>query len=248
MDYIKKHKLTAFIILVFIVIVCFGYFVYNMFIGSSGMPVYGDRLDGIENVPITEEQYTKIMEELNKESIVVSVTKPYLSGRILKVIITVGDKAELKASKALTAKIVSQLTEEQKQFYDIEVFVTKEYHCTLKATGPMDEDGNFTSNVIVKYAKDLASNNNVLDFGMSDKDKVDYNKQQEYQITKDGTYIIYGYTKDKLGETKCSIKVVMKTSENAVAEETINSSTEQNFPIIGYQKKATNSFTWTKDR
>lgn len=248
MDFIKKHKLTTFIILVYIVVVGFGFFIYNMFIGSSGMPVYGDRLDGIEDVPISEEQYTKIMDELNKENIVISVTKPYLSGKILKVIVTVGDTAELKTSKALATKVKAQLTEEQNNFYDIEMFITKDYNCVLEATGKVDEEGNFTSDVTVKFAEDLSKNTNVTNYGMGDKATVDYNNNQEFKITDDGTYVIYGYTKDKLGESKCSVKIVKKASEAVTEEETISSAANQNFPIIGYKRKATSDFVWTKDR
>lgn len=248
MDYIKKHKLTAFIILVFIVVVGFGYFVYNMFIGSSGMPVYGNRLDGIEDVPITEEQYTKIVEELCKESIVLEVNKPTLRGKILSVIITIGDSTANAAAKKLADKVSAQLTEEQNNFYDIEVFITKYYHCTLEVTGPMDEDGNFTSDITVKFSDELTENEHVINYGMSDKETVDYNNKQEYAITQDGTYVIYGYTKDKVGERKCSIKVVRKASDAPATEETLESTISESFPIIGYKRKATDTFVWTKDR
>ena len=107
MEYIKKHKLTSFIILVYIIVIAFGFFVYNLFIGSSGLPVYGDRLDGIEDVPITEEQTKKIVSDLKSEKIVTKVKDPYLSGKIFKVIITVTDDADLKSGKAL-ATIVSK--------------------------------------------------------------------------------------------------------------------------------------------
>ena len=79
MEYIKNHKLTIFIIIVYIVLVAFAYFLYKLFIGSSGLPVYGDRLDGIEKVPITEEQIAQIKDEIEKEDFVLKVTKPYLN-------------------------------------------------------------------------------------------------------------------------------------------------------------------------
>lgn len=249
MDFIRKHKLTAFIIIIYIVVVGFGYFVYNMFIGSNGMPVYGDRLHGIEKVPITDAQYNIIMDELQKEESVVSVIKPYLSGKVLKVIVTVTDNLQVDVAKALTNKITSQLTTEQNAFYDVEVFITKEYHCTLTATGITNEEGIFLSDVIVKFDSDLSQNNNALDYGITNTEKVEYNKINEYKITNDGEYTIYGFTKDKGGEAKCSIKVIKKqeTAENK-KEETVWSSDERNFPIIGYKRKNTDKFVWTKDR
>ena len=248
MDYIKRHKLTVFIILVWIVVIAFSYFIYSLFVGSSGLPVYGDRLDGIEDVPITKEQIEKITDDIMSESFVLKVTKPYLSGKILKVVVTVADGAEEKASKALTTKVTDALTDEQKAFYDIEFFVTKYYNCTLEATGAMDEDGNFTESVKVKFSADLSKNEFVEDFGITNKKGKTYNGEQSITITEDGEYIIYGYTKDKMGESDCSIKITKKESNASVVSDTVNSVTTPDFPIIGYQKYGTNSFAWTKSR
>ena len=248
MDFIRKHKLTTFIILVYTILIIFLFFIYNMFIGSSGMPVYGDRLDGIEEVPITEEQYTKIMTDLNSESSVVAVEEPSLNGKILQVVITVGDTTQTNTAKSLAEKVTATLTEEQKNFYDVQVFITKDYHCTLEATGQMDEEGNFIENVTVKFENDPSKNDHVSNYGISNKETVDYNNNQEYEITEDGTYVIYGYTKDKVGESKCSIKIVKKEGATSATEQTIKSSLNESFPIIGYRRKATDSFVWTKDR
>ena len=248
MEYIKKHKLTSFIILVYIIVIAFGFFVYNLFIGSSGLPVYGDRLDGIEDVPISEEQTKKIVDDLKSEKIVAKVKEPYLSGKIFKVIITVTDEADVKSGKALASKVTAVLTEEQKNFYDVEIFVTKEYACTLEATGKVDEDGNFTDDVVVTFEKDLGDIESILEYGMASKDSKTYNKETKITVTEDGEHIIYGYTKDKGGEHKCSIKIVKKSAENSTKTDTINSIKTRSYPIIGYQKQGTNKIVWTKDR
>ncbi len=248
MDYIKKHKLTSFIILVYIVVIAFGFFIYNLFIGSSGLPVYGDRLDGIEDVPISEEQTDKIVKDLESEKVVAKVKEPYLSGKIFKVIITVTDNTSVADGKALASKVTGVLTEEQKKFYDIEIFVTKEYSCTLEATGNVDEEGNFVSDVTVKFQDDLSDIDSVTDYGINTKDAKEYNKDQKIKITEDGEHIIYGYTKDKGGEYKCSIKIVKKSEGTSSKTETINSITNRSYPFIGYQKQGTNKLIWTKDR
>ena len=64
MNYIKKHKLNCFIILAYTIVIVFGFVIYKMFLGNSGLPVYGDRLDDIQSVPIEEEKYSKIQEEI----------------------------------------------------------------------------------------------------------------------------------------------------------------------------------------
>lgn len=247
MNYIKKHKLTAFVILVYIVVIAFAYFIYKLFIGSSGLPVYGDRLDGIENVPISEEQKDKIVEDISKSDFVLKVTKPYLKGKILKVVVYVADNAVMQPAKQLDAIVLGALDDDQRAFYDIELFITKKYNCTLEATGKMDEDGNFTSDVEVKFLDDLSKSDLEVDYGISLTDAVEYNKEQTIKITEDGEHIIYGFTKDKLGESKCSIKVVKKTSEEVSTEADINTATvDRDFPTIGYSKAGSGQFVWAK--
>ena len=247
MNYIKKHKLTAFVILVYIILIAFLYFIYKLFIGSSGLPVYGDRLDGIENVPITDEQINKISEEISKSDFVLKVTKPYLKGKILKVIVTVTDNANLAASKELSTKVPSILDEDQKAFYDIEFFIKKPYNCTLEATGKMDDEGNFVDDVEVKFLNDLSKSEFDIDYGLATTDNGEFNKTQKITVKDDGEHIIYGITKDKSGNSKCSIKIVKKAEEVKVDESTINTITiERDFPSIGYMKAGTNAFVWTK--
>lgn len=250
MDYVKRHKLTLFIILVYIIVVGFAYFIYKMFIGSSGLPVYGDRLNGIEKVPITEEQINKIQTDLTAEAFIIKVTKPYLNGKILKVVITVTDGASVDESKKVTSKILEALTDEQKEFYDVEVYVTKLYACTLEATGKMDEDGNFIEDVVVKFETDLSKDGITKEYGISlTKDKV-YNKEQEVKIDKDGEFVVYGFTKDENSESSCSIKINKKTGEDSgvIKTDTINSVTTRSFPLIGYRKYGTKDFVWTKTK
>lgn len=247
MNYIKKHKLSAFVILVYIIVVGFAYFIYKLFIGSSGLPVYGDRLDGIENVPITEEQKENIVNNISQKDFVLKVTKPYLKGKILKVIVYVADNADMMASKQLDSLVTGALDADQIAFYDVELFLTKNYNCTLEATGKMDEDGNFVGDVDVKFLDDLSKSEFATDYGISTTDAVTYNKEQSIKITEDGEHIIYGFTKDKIGESKCSIKIVKKTSEAAAKETTINTvSVDRNFPTIGYFKAGSNQFVWAK--
>lgn len=247
MDYIKKHKLTAFVILVYIIVIAFLYFIYKLFIGSSGLPVYGDRLDGIENVPITKEQINQISEEISKSDFVLKVTKPYLKGKILKVVVTVTDNADLNASKELAPKVLGFLDDDQKAFYDIEFFIKKEYNCTIEATGKVDEDGEFTTDVEVKFVKDLSKSEFGVEYGLSTTDNGEFNKNQKITIKDDGEHIIYGITKDKSGNSKCSIKIVKKTENVDTRETTINTITiDRDFPTIGYMKAKTNSFAWAK--
>ncbi len=244
MNFIKKHKLTVFIILVYIVVIAFGYFIYNLFIGSSGMPVYGERLDGIESVLISKEQLDSIKTEIEKEDIVVRVTKPYVSGKIVKVIVTIKDSADMAPGKALASKVTEVLNDEQKKFYDIEFFLNKDYNCTIMATGKMDEDGNFVDKIEIRFVNDL-SRVTGLSYGLSSAKEVVYNQKQTYDLKEDGTHTIYGFVKDGTTEGTCSLKVTKKASDIDASVDTIKSRQGSRFPMIGYLRRGATKFVWT---
>ena len=249
MKYIKEHKLTTFVIVVFILFVIGGYVVMNYFDIGNNLPVYGDRLDGIDKVKITDEQTKKIKDSLLEQTNVLD-TNINLRGKIYNVVILVGDNAPINDVKGYANIVRDSLTEDQNKYFDLQVFIYKKYNCTLIASGKTDEEGNFTENVTVKFEDDLKEEKFALNYGISNTETKDYNKKQEYTIKEDGEFVIYGFTQDKLGESTCSIKIVKKAaSEGATLKDTsISSSTSENFPIIGYKRKETNDFIWTKDR
>ena len=131
-----------------------------------------------------------------------------------------------------------------------QVFIYKKYHCTVTASGKTDEDGNFTNNVVVKFKNDINNDKYVIAYGITNSETKYYNKKSEFTINDDGEFVIYGFTQDKLGESSCSIKVVKKTAADGAVlnDTTINSSDVESFPIIGYKRRATEGFVWTKDR
>jgi hypothetical protein len=254
MRFLKKHKLTTFIIVIYIAAIIIAYFLYKIFMGSNGLPVYGDRLDGIESVPITDEQKTSLKDKLLTNEKVINVREPHLSGRTYNITIIVADNMGLDEAKGLANFVTESLTPEQNAFYDVQVFVNKKYNCTLVATGYADEEGVFTSDVVVKFEDELNKDSEVLGYGLSRENAVDYNAKLDDKVTTDGEVVIYGFTKDKVGESSCSIKIVRKqpTGEelknSASKITTINSSVGENFPIIGYKRKGSQGYSWTKDR
>lgn len=248
MKFVKKHKITSFVIAIYIVAILFIYFIYNLFIGSNGLPEYGDRLDGIENVLITDQQYNDIKSKIEESEIVLKVDEPFLSGRILNVMITVGDNAELGKSKELSDIVKASLTEDQNNYYDIQVFIIKNYDCFLTTTGTVTEEGEFTDKVVVKFENDLSKSDTTLNYGITLTNAKEYNKNSEVTIMEDGTYEVYGFTQDKTGESICSIKIIKKSSSEKGTTDTLTSTINKNFPIIGYKKYGQAEFSWTKDR
>ena len=250
MNFLKRHKLATFFIVLYIAFIIVGYFLYSKYNEKAGAPVYGDRLDGIENVKITDEQKTNLVNKIMDVKEVLKVSEPHLSGRTYNVVITYSDKGGNQSEARKLANYVTEsLTEDQNNYYDIQVFIKKPYNCNIEAVGKADEEGNFVGDVKVKFVNDLANDKLVLGYGLSLTDKKDYNAKTQIDITSDGEYIIYGYTKDKIGESTCSLKVVRKTSKDVATKAyTINSLTSSSFPLIGYKRKGNSNYVWTKER
>lgn len=247
MNYIKKHKLTSLIIFIYIILIVFAYFIYKLLVGNSGLPQYGNRLEGIEKYPITEEQQNKIVEDISKENYVLEVKKPYLSGRILKVIITISDLAP-RDIKYLADLASAALTKEQNDLYDIEVYINKEYNCWFTATGRLDENGTFIEPITIQFSTNLSENKFIESYGISLSSTPDFNGKQTIEIKDDGEYIVYGFTKDKFGDYNCQIKIVKKDQDIVAEKQTITTNATSSFPIIGYKTKGIDGFVWTKNR
>ena len=128
-NFIKNNKVTvvAFIICVIFVVLVFA--IKLTFFPNEGTAIYGDRLDGIEKVEITDKQQKDIIKSLEDKGEVKSADTD-IKGRTLNVLITVNDDVELDPAKALTSSVIDNLKKDQTSFYDIQVFISKDNYDT----------------------------------------------------------------------------------------------------------------------
>ena len=122
--FIKNNKLTVITFIICLVFVILVFAIKPTFFPDEGRAIYGDRLDGIEEVEITSKQEKNIVSKLEEKDEVKSVDTD-IKGRILNVIITVNDDVELDPAKALASVITENLEEDQNGYYDIQVFIKK---------------------------------------------------------------------------------------------------------------------------
>ena len=124
MNYLKRHKFTAVVIVVFIVCVMLLFFSWKTFFSNSGNPVYGNRLDGIESVEIKESDFNKIKEDSKKNNKVKDVNVN-VSGRTLEIVILVDDNLSISDAKKIGNDSFVSLSDKQKDYYSIQVFIKK---------------------------------------------------------------------------------------------------------------------------
>lgn len=128
MEFIKKHRIGLIVtgvILVLVILMFFG--IKNAFFSNMGQSVYGNRLDGIEKYPI-DEAVIKDIETTLKDTGSVSSFTYELKGRLMNFIIEVNADVDLTTSRAFADKIAEKLSDDIKEFYDIQVYLT----CTDK--------------------------------------------------------------------------------------------------------------------
>ncbi len=122
----KKMERT----IVLVVAICFFVLVfvfYKLVLSQTTdtQAIYGDRLDGIEEVKISktkkEEIANSIKEVGNNKNVKVTI-----QGKIINVMITINDDVTRDSAKGLADKVLEKLSEDEKRFYDIQVFIKKD--------------------------------------------------------------------------------------------------------------------------
>lgn len=124
MKWLKKHKFTTFVIIIYSVLVILLFFVNKIFFSANGNPVYGNRLEGINEVVIDNSQYEKMEQEM-QDGTNISKISTNLSGKTVNIIITVGDTVTKEQAKEYGNKTLEYFDAKQIAFYDFQVFVKK---------------------------------------------------------------------------------------------------------------------------
>ncbi len=140
-SFVKNNKITVVAFIICVIFVIFVFAIKFTFFPDEAKAIYGDRLDGIEEVEITDDQQDDIVADLEDQDAVEEASCD-IEGRILNVLITVGDDVDLTTAKALTTYITDNLEEDQTSYYDIQVFISKdnEDDTSFPIIGYMHED------------------------------------------------------------------------------------------------------------
>lgn len=121
----RNNKYTIIVLGIFLVLLVLAFASYNLIFPNLGKPVYGNRLNGIENVKISKDELKELGKELEKKDYVTSATVS-VTGRIIKPIITVKKGTKPEDAKKLTEVLLKYFEEEYVEFYDMEIFIKNE--------------------------------------------------------------------------------------------------------------------------
>lgn len=123
--FLNKYKLTI-IMLVFISISVILFLSFKSFIyPEDSKSVYGDRLEGIEDVVITDLKI-KELETFIDDSEMVIDNKMEIHGKIINIIINLNSKGTEEKAKDLFNDILEKFSEQELEYYDFQYFINNE--------------------------------------------------------------------------------------------------------------------------
>ena len=92
---------------------------------GNGGSKYGDRLDGIEAIAISDDKKSEVVNSI-KESKNVKDATVTITGKIIYIPIAFEAGADLETSKSIAVKSLEQFSEEEKKFYDVHFTLVSE--------------------------------------------------------------------------------------------------------------------------
>ena len=122
MNFIKRNKKLLVVIVIFLVALVGAVQLKNILFPSGGA-IYGNRLEGIEEVEVSKDLDKQIL-ELLKDGIMKADVR--ISGRIVNIHITVNGDVSVATAKSYADKTLTQFAEKQLKYYDIQVFMKKD--------------------------------------------------------------------------------------------------------------------------
>ena len=122
---LKNNRYTVIAIVLFAVLVVIGLILSKSLFPNSGAPVYGNRLDGIEEVKISNENLKELESKIKEKEFVTEVNAT-IKGKIVNVIITVKKETNANDAKALSSIMTDYFPKEQTDYYDFQIFIKNE--------------------------------------------------------------------------------------------------------------------------
>ena len=124
-ELITKHKKLAIAICIALVLLIIIIVFFAMLLIGGSSNKYGNRLDGIEEVEITNDELDTITIEM-KEKEGVNDASIRIQGKIINVVLTFNSDINSDKAKEIATSTLGSFSEEQLDFYNVQYFLTRE--------------------------------------------------------------------------------------------------------------------------
>ncbi|MDD3341476.1 MAG: hypothetical protein PHN72_04755 [Bacilli bacterium] len=131
--YVKTHKVESTIGGIFLLMLIFLLIFIKIFFFSSGNNTYGDRLEGIDKVKISEDKLDKIAVALKGDASIQKV-ESHITGKIINFTVTVNADANIDQMRTKAGTILEDFSNDENEFYDIQVFLVSSDDATSYPT------------------------------------------------------------------------------------------------------------------
>ena len=122
---LRENKYTVIVFCIFLILFLLGWLLFGLVMPKRGVPVYGNRLDGIEKVKITEKQSNKIISDIKAKGYVKEASTN-TNGKIVNVVVEIKKGTDIKTAKELGKVVLGSLSDDQKKFFDVQLFLKNE--------------------------------------------------------------------------------------------------------------------------
>lgn len=122
-EFILKNRLYILIVII-IALGLVAFFTFKSFMyPENESSVYGDRLEGIEEVTITDAKKNEIISKIKEEKDITSASID-IQGKIINISITATTEDNtVELLEALGAKVIGYFSEDEIAFYDFQFFI-----------------------------------------------------------------------------------------------------------------------------
>ena len=155
-NFILKNRIYIVLILI---ILFFGFVFFTMkayMDPKDELEVYGNRLDGIEEVIITDERKKEVVDFVSEDEKISNVSVS-VQGKIINISINVKSKENTKDKMEKKAKLVlEKFSEDEVKFYDFQFFIKNEdgNYNMIGYKNKKNEDISWVSDEIVSEVED----------------------------------------------------------------------------------------------
>lgn len=118
--FIKKHIGAIIGIIILIIFIILLLILKSIFFPNESKAIYGSRISARKNVEITDQTKNKIKEDLKERT---TDSKVRIAGRTIEVLYKVNAEVTRDEAKALAGKVLEELSDKEKAYYDVQIFV-----------------------------------------------------------------------------------------------------------------------------
>ncbi len=120
MKFIKKNLSVIVGVLVFIIVLTGIFTIKKVFTNDESTAIYGTRLEGRDNVKISNETKNKVKDKLSDNASNISVR---VAGRIVNIQFKVNAETKLDDAKSLGNKALEEFSSKEKEYYDFQILI-----------------------------------------------------------------------------------------------------------------------------